>query len=507
MHPILTKYGQPSRQSHVAIGIVLIKFIKTTIRAAWPILLGLLIGRKSSDNFTQYLLIAVLVFAAFNLIGSVMTFFRFYFSLDKDSILIDKGILKRTKINIPFERIQTVNLQQNLLHQMFGVSSLEIDTAGAKKSELTIDALKKEEAEAIRQFILEEKKNILEQQSTVGDEELAETEEKQEPEKTILQLSFSDLLKIGFSQNHLKSMAILFAFAFSFLNEISSTLGDDLVEEQLSGFESYFLYSGWTIALGALIVVFIISFIYSMISTLLVNFELKLSVQGKGLKLFKGLINREEISINTSKIQLLSWSDNPVRRLFKMYTITLAQAGSAEANQLQTKIKIPGAKLKRVKAIAHLIFPKEYVRKEQKHKVSKILKYRIMIFGGLLPTIVAVGVGYYFLGEKALLFAIWLPLLIFSAALYYRKRSYEINDELLKNNKGIFGNHREMIRLYKVQAVEISQSWYQRRKQLANVHLHTAAGPIKIPFITLEQAEAIENFVLFKIESDERDWM
>jgi len=163
-----------------------------------------------------------------------MTFFRFYFSLDENSILIDKGVLKRTKVNIPFERIQTVNLQQNLLHQMFGVVSLEIDTAGANKSEMTIDALKKEDAEAIRQFILEEKKQILGQKDQVAGEIVhEEKEEEKGGEKTLLQLSFSDLLKIGLSQNHLKSMALLFAFAFSILNEISSTLGDDLVEEQL----------------------------------------------------------------------------------------------------------------------------------------------------------------------------------------------------------------------------------------------------------------------------------
>lgn len=508
MHPILTKYGRPSRQSHVAIGIVLIKFIKTTIRAAWPILLGLLIGRKSSDNFTQYLLIAVLVFAAFNLIGSVMTFFRFYFSLDENSILIDKGVLKRTKVNIPFERIQTVNLQQNLLHQMFGVVSLEIDTAGANKSEMTIDALKKEDAEAIRQFILEEKNQILGQKDQVAGEIVhEEKEEEKGGEKTLLQLSFSDLLKIGLSQNHLKSMALLFAFAFSILNEISSTLGDDLVEEQLSGFESYFINSGWAMALGALISVFIISFLYSMMSTILVNFELKMSIRGQELKLFKGLLNREEISINTSKVQILSWSNNPVRRLFRMHTITLAQAGSAEATALQTKIKIPGAYLQHIRQIAWLVFPKDYVRTEQKHPVSHLLKYRIIIFAGLVPAMVASAAGYYFLDAKALFFLLWLPILIFGAELYHKKRSFEINDELLKNNKGIFGNHREMVHLYKVQAVKVTQSWYQRRKNLANIDIYTAAGPLKIPFISIQQAEAIETFVLYKIESNDQNWM
>lgn len=500
MESISTKFSQPSRQSRVAIAIILIKFVRFTIRTFWPIALSFFIGRKAGNSFEDIIGYVALGIAAINLIGSVLTYFRFYFQIEDGSFIIDKGVLRRTKTNIPFERIQTINLQQNIVHQIFGVVSLEIDTAGAKKSELTIDALNKEDAEAIRQFILEERDQLVEDTSS------AEAEEKEAiEEEVILQLGVGDLIKIGVSQNHLRSMAILFAFVFSTLNELTDNV-TDMVREELSGYQEA-LSNSWVIFAGSVVIVGIISFFYSLINTVLKNYDLKLAARKGGLRIVRGLLTKEEISINKSKVQNISWSDNPLRRLFHMYTIQIEQASSAQADQLKAKIKIPGSYTEQVLRVLGIVFPKEFIRDEEKHRVSILLKYRIFIFSGLLPALIAGGIAYFNIGLEALWALLWIGFVWLSVTLYYKKRSFEVNYELLKNNRGTFGNHYEVLQLYKVQAVSIKQSWYQRRKDLASVVFHTAAGSLKIPFIPLEQAEALENFVLYKIETDSRKWM
>ena len=55
--------------------------------------------------------------------------------------------------------------------------------------------------------------------------------------------------------------------------------------------------------------------------------------------------------------------------------------------------------------------------------------------------------------------------------------------------------------------MKVKQSWYQRRKQLATIELYTAAGEMSIPFITLNEALQLENFILYRIETDKREWM
>ncbi len=502
MIQVLEKFAEPTRQSRVAIGIILIKFFKTTIKAFWPILLSLFLGRKSGNSFVDYVGYAALGFAALNVIGSVLTFFRYYFHLEEGSIVIDKGVLKRTKTNIPFERIQTINLQQNILHQIFGVVSLEIDTAGAKKSELTIDALRREDAEAIRTFILEEKDQL------AGNslEEVVEESLEEKEAKTILSLSLSDLFKIGVSQNHLRSMAILFAFVFSSLNEVTDDI-EGLISNQFSEYQETIINNSWIVFLSSVIVVGIISFIYSIINTILKNFELRLTEERKGLKLFKGLLNREEISINKSKVQNIGWSDNPLRRAFKMYTLKIEQASSAQADQLKSKIKIPGAYFAQVKKVLNIVFPDTPWKEQPKNKVSILLKYRLIIFVGILPALIIGTISYFFNGWLSLWFLTWIPLAWYYYSLYYNKRSFEMSSEMIKNNKGTFGNNFEIAQLYKVQTIELKQSWYQTRKNLATVTLYSAAGSMTIPFIEIEKANAMENYILYKVESDERSWM
>jgi len=472
-----------------------------TIRSFWPILLSFFIGGRNNDSFGTIIGYIALGFAAFNLIGSVLTYFRFYFHIEEGAFIIDKGILKRTKTNIPFERIQTINFKQNLLHQIFGVVSLEIDTAGAKKSELTIDALKKEDAEALRSFILKEKAQI----QSPADETLDDTI-VEEDEHVVLHLGVSDLFKVGVSQNHLKSMGILFAFVFSTLNEITEDI-PELIADELSGYDQAILNTGWIMFFASVVIVGIISFLYSLITTVLRNYDLKLSIKQGGLKLVKGLLNREEISVNKKKVQVVSWSDNPIRMMFKMFTLQIEQASSAEADQLKSKIKVPGSYQAQVDSVVKAVFPEEFYRQEERHRVSKLLKYRLLVFLGLIPTLIGAGISYFFIAWEALYLLIWPLFIWLTVSAYYRKRTYEVNDEFLKNNRGTFGHIYELTQLYKVQSVQIKQSWYQRRKRIATVVLSNAAGALKVPFIPIEEAEALESFILFRVESDQREWM
>jgi putative membrane protein len=64
-----------------------------------------------------------------------------------------------------------------------------------------------------------------------------------------------------------------------------------------------------------------------------------------------------------------------------------------------------------------------------------------------------------------------------------------------------------LLQWYKVQAVSIRQRFFLRRVGLAQLVLYTAAGAVSIPYIPLEKARAVQNFVLYKIETDSREWM
>lgn len=501
MLPIEEKYLEPTRQARIAILIILMKFLRQTVKSFWPIALSLFIGGKS-DRFETYLGIFIIAISALNLGGSVLSYFRYYIQLEKDAIIIDKGILKRSKTNIPFERIQSINFKQNIIHQFFGVVSIEIDTAGASKAELTIDALQKEDAEALRDHILAVRSELIAEKKDDKEEETASDTTKEE---TILQLSIGDLFKVGVSQNHLRSMAILFGFAVTIINDLNENF-EGAVEEELSGYAEVILDSQWLIFAFFTIAIMVISFVYSLVVTTLKNYGLNLKLNQKGLKLLKGLLNREETSINKNKIQIIGWGDNPIRRLFKMWTLSLEQASSSDASKLTSKIEVPGCYIKQVDRVVESVFPEIKNYAFSQHRVSVLLKYRLLFFVAILPFLLSM-LSFYFISWQALWLIGWPLFTSIYIHFYFKKRSFEISTEIFKNNRGALGNHHEITQIHKIQAIEIQQSWYQRRKQLANIQLFTAAGSLKVPFVPLSLAESLEKFILYRVETDRREWM
>ncbi|WP_323756785.1 PH domain-containing protein [Roseivirga sp.] len=495
-------FSIPQRQPSVAIGIILIKFFRMTIKAIWPILVSLIIGRRAGSTFNDIILYVVIGFAAYNLIGSILTYFRFYYYVKDNAIVLDKGVLRKTRTNIPFERIQTINFSQNLLHRLFNVVSVEIDSAGANKSEISIDALSKDEAIALREYIMAEKEHLI---SESGTEEEKEISADRSPSELLLHLTPSDLLKVGVSQNHLRSMGIIFAFVFTTMNELTNDIGD-FVSDQFTQFESFAEHNTLFAFVASAILVTIISFLFSLGNSLLKYYDLKLWMSKNGLKLVRGLLNREEVTINRNKVQMVSWSTNPIRKLFKMYTLQIAQASSSEVNAHKSKINVPGSYKEQLAKVINMVFPSEYLGTEVKHSISPVIKFRIVLFYGILPSLVALS-AWFLIEDAAFYFLLVLPLSFFLGQTYHKKRSYEINEELIRSNGGIVGTENVLTQIHKIQAVKVKQSWYQRRKRLATIKLYTAAGEMSIPYITISEALQLENFVLYRVQTDKREWM
>lgn len=115
---------------------------------------------------------------------------------------------------------------------------------------------------------------------------------------------------------------------------------------------------------------------------------------------------------------------------------------------------------------------------------------------------------YYNFGFIAL-YIFPLPIL---AYFYFRKkqRNFKVylNQEVLQISKGVFGIHHILLKWDKVQTASVSQSLYQQRHNLANIHLESAGGTIVIPFVNLVDAQHLVNYAIYKVENEEKpNWL
>jgi len=440
-----------------------------------------------------------------SLIYSLIAFFKYYFFIKDGNLIIEKGVITKTKTSIPFDRIQTVNFEQNFLHQLVGVVEVKIDTAGSKGNEFDMNALEKEKAEELREYILANKK-----ETTVVNElgeEVVVIEDKQE---LLMSLNPFDLLKVGISQNHIKTLGILLAFVLSFLDDMEEAFNVDLfdkVEEYGSAYTSGVVYTA-----GVIFVILFFTFIISLFGTVLKYFNLKFFKTHKGFKIIAGLLNRKEQAAMNHKIQIINWKTNPIRKAFGMFTLSLKQAAATEIAAKQT-VQVPGLYENQLDIVKKEYYPAYDELAFTNHKMSKLFLSRALIYYCLLPTILTGVISFIsYTFPEDFSFPIWIPIGIFlfsafSLYLYWKNWRLKIDNQALQVHSGIIGKYDTLLKLFKVQNVELKQNIYQRRRDLASLQLHTASGNVNIPYIELEKAEKLRDYILYKAEVSRERWM
>ena len=80
----------------------------------------------------------------------------YFYDLTPDFIQIKKGCITPREITIPYERIQDVYVDQDLLDRFFGLYDVHLSSATASSGmEAHIDGVEKQSAEGLREILLE----------------------------------------------------------------------------------------------------------------------------------------------------------------------------------------------------------------------------------------------------------------------------------------------------------------------------------------------------------------
>lgn len=486
------------RQSGVAIILILLKFVRFFIRQFWPLVLVLFLNPKAGREL--WILAIVFGIAGISLAGSVIEYFRFYYWIENGHLRIEKGLLRRTKLNLPFTRIQTIDFEQNLVHQAFGVVRVKVDSAGSGGEEIAFDALQKDRADVLREYILRQKA-ALQPASTY------KLIPDQETRELLLQLGIRDLLKVGISQNHLRTAGIIFAFFLALAEDVSEALDNIDLFGRIGTEVQTLAQSSILFVLIAVPVFLSISFTVSLVGTVIVHYHLRFWKTHNGFKLDAGLFTRREKSAQKDKIQLITWVTNPVRKLFGMFKLNLYQASSVDVLG-DKSISVPGCYHEQVDRTIASVIPGAAGAIYEEHGIHPTARTRFILFAGLLPC-VALSVTGFLLDRQMLAIAVWahLPVAVWMGHLYYRKKCLALHTDYALLKGGIFGDDYKLLEIYKIQAVSLRQSFYQWRRDLATVTMYTASGDVSIPFIPVKKAEQIRDYLLYRIEVDERAWM
>ncbi|MBI1227958.1 MAG: PH domain-containing protein [Bacteroidetes bacterium] len=515
-------FSQPTRQSPAAIVFILGRVLRMLIRQVWYIIPILLFGKKGNiSGFTIFFLGLALVSATM----SLLNYFKLYFYIKDGELVLEKGVFRKSKITVPLERIQTVNFKQNILHQVFNVVAVDIDTAGSSAKEFSLHAISKPLAEALREEVGRSstvRQSVVDSQGGVGSStpvsdmgSLQSNDEAHESQHSQLstvnsQLIFHlrplDLVKIGASQNHFRTAGIIMAFFLGFADDLEQAMGIDL-EKKLNwwlGTTDGSDLLNW-LFIGIPFLLFV-SFVGTLFRTVLQYFDLRFWRTERGFKIVSGLFTRQEVSAILTKIQYVEWSSSPLMRLFKMVKVRLPQASSVEMTG-KLSVGLPGCYEPQLTAVRAAYFPEESEQTWTRHGIAGFNIWLRFLTIGPLPSLVLVLITKSWLGAWVHIWWAWLLLAALLAWQWQRTWYWHVSEEGLRAEWGVWQRKSVLLQWHKVQSVSTHWGFFSSPTGRSKLSFYTAAGVVHIPYISVAMAAAMQDFVLYKVETDEREWM
>src|SRR5690606_5973914 len=114
---------------------------------ALPLLVLLFTGRGNSWELWGLAGGGVLVLI------SLLQYFFYRFRVEGDGIVIRSGVLQKSHRHIPYQRVHNVAVHQSLLHRVFGVAEVRLESAGGMKPEAEMRVLSLVDAQALEELV------------------------------------------------------------------------------------------------------------------------------------------------------------------------------------------------------------------------------------------------------------------------------------------------------------------------------------------------------------------
>ncbi|QBY04346.1 hypothetical protein E2K93_08050 [Thalassotalea sp. HSM 43] len=506
------------RISPIAIIYFILMLIKNLVGNVVYILPGLLVLYNQVEKNPGFWWPFIYAMLALLLISAILSFYFFQYRLSNQQIEIRSGVLSRKYIDLPFAKIQNVELSEPFYYRPFGYTCIQFDTAGSARQEAKVVAIKKDFALQLKQEILAIHNSANAEVAADDDSEsiAAEpTEHHNEADETVLdRRNLDDLVIHGLTNNR---VWILLAGIAPFMEQVI----DKLISWSMYwgiNLEQYFDFaekSIWQIIgtfLSIFLTIMLVVSLLSIIGSIIMFHNFKLSRYEDKYIRRSGLFTRTEVTMRLSRLQKIVWQQDWLDVLLRRINLRFEQSNANIANvqpgQISNKIIVPSVTHKECHHLIDDAYPDADLKNVRFNRVSiRLFVRNILLF--VLPVSAIISYLAISHNDYQALAPIGAATAFVSFLFYmrYRRWGWANDGKYLYIRKGCLGVNYYIFESYKVQQTEFIQSWFLKRRQLCSLQLVLASGSISVPYIPEQQGFEWLNNTLTTVESTRRNWM
>jgi putative membrane protein len=429
----------------------------------------------------------------------VVAWRRFSYELVDGVLVIEQGVVQRSRREVPIARIQQVDLRRKLRHRVLGVAVVRVDTAGGSSgAEVVLEAIADDEAAALRTALLDRPAPAA--APLTGDAPWGAADPTAAPDPgasagwappppaappvPLVSLSPAQLVIAGITGSRLLAALPIAAAAVGLLFELPAEASDGVISRLPTG----------TVALVAgLVAVGPVLLLAAVASSLLTDFGFTLVRVGTDLHLRRGLLDQREATLSLRRIQVVRVHQNLLRRSLGLSSVQLQSAGSGAAAEGEvTRLTIPYVRDADLAGLLAEVLPAAVDHPAlipAPPPARRRAWFRRVVPAAVILLVLATALAISASAWAVLLVVLVVPFVL-EAELVYRNLGHVGTPELVVARSGGFVRETAFLPVAKAQSTALTSSPFQRRLGLATLHVHVA-GRGEVPVVHDGDAERL----------------
>ncbi|MCZ4240899.1 PH domain-containing protein [Alteromonas macleodii] len=463
-------------------------------------------------------------------VSGVISFLMYKFRVHNQHVEIHHGVFQRRYTNLPLWRIQNVKIERPFYYRPFGYALVVLDTAGSGKEEAKIVAVPEGYAEALKKQVLYEK--ALHDEGDLDclpNEDLSDEQSSSFPsprtrakavdsshsnEEVLNRRSVKDIIIHGITNNR---VWIILGAAAPFYDDVFGLVSEWLADKglQLNQLVGEQTVAWWQFGLYAFVILMMLMALVALLSVggaLFTFYGYTLSRTGDRYIRRSGLLNKLEVSMRASRIQMITAKQDWLDKILKRVNLYFEQNSTA-GQQMQelmspNKLIVPSVTEDEAFALSQEVMPGCDLRGQDYQTISKRFITFWLLAGWTLPFITFFTIGAVsshldiMLGSLVVFCAVSLLL-----TLRWWRWGIAYDSKYVYIRRGRIGIDYQCFEPYKAQQVIVKQSVFMKRRKQATVKFVLASGAVTVPFLPEDYVNKLADSVLFEVESTRRSWM
>jgi putative membrane protein len=421
-----------------------------------------------------------LIGLAFVVVVGMTRWFTTTYRVTPSQVQVRRGLLSRSTITVPRDRVRTVDITSHLLHRALGLARLTIGTGQSdrKKDEMRLDALTVGAAQLLRTELLHERPDAHDQ--PVGEA----SGPTQRPAVSSTVLAKLNPAWVRYAPFTLSGLVALGVFAGVTANFINQTRLDVAKSSAYREVRHDFSSMSWTVAALIIILAFVLVITLLSIGGYILQFwGFKLSRDGATLHVSRGLLTTRQTTIEERRLRGVEISEPLLLRWVHGARCVAITTGLRVGRGAERggSILLPAAPAAEVDRVAIAVLEDEapvrtslvqHGRKAHRRRYS-----RAFLAAAIVTGIAAVLWGYAG-------WSVWFPmaaLLLFPLGVYlagdrYRNLGHAMAGPYIVARQGSAIRRRYILERDGIIGWNERQTFFQRRSGVATLKATTAAG-------------------------------